>query len=317
MKTNNKKLIVGALALVAGAGLVGSVSGSFAWFQYSTRTTAAFVGTAAHCSENMEIKVAGGAWQKDYTVAQTTAALSSVATNGSVLTPLTTGAIANNVALTTLYKNPIYQYESMSSWGTAASANYIQFSLKVRVLDVDGANVASYLAKEVYLTNLTIRDVTGGADLSDAVRVHIACGSNYALMSKAGGDTNTFGALDLNNDGVADKQTGYEWDSPADCVYGTADSVQSAYAQNASAIVANDTNATLTGGLVWGTTPATDAGLEFTITIWLEGWQKLDHPETGNAEASAAESAVWNSSYYVGKQFNVGFRFAVQPHADH
>ena len=48
MKTYNaKKVVVSVLALAMGAGIAGSISGSIAWYQYSTRTTAQLQGVSA------------------------------------------------------------------------------------------------------------------------------------------------------------------------------------------------------------------------------------------------------------------------------
>ena len=57
MKINKAKLLVGTLAIASVAATVGSISGTFAWFQYSTRVTAAYSGAAAHVSENLQIRV--------------------------------------------------------------------------------------------------------------------------------------------------------------------------------------------------------------------------------------------------------------------
>ena len=57
MKINNKKIIVSTLALAMGAALAGSISGTVAWYQYSTRAPAEFLGVAAHCTENIELRI--------------------------------------------------------------------------------------------------------------------------------------------------------------------------------------------------------------------------------------------------------------------
>ena len=57
MKMSKVKITVGALAVAAVASLVGSVSGTLAWYQYSTRVSAAMIGTAAKCSENLKIRI--------------------------------------------------------------------------------------------------------------------------------------------------------------------------------------------------------------------------------------------------------------------
>jgi len=56
MKINTTKLVVGVLAVAGVASLVGSISGTVAWFQYNTRTVAEFGGTTTKCSEYLEMR---------------------------------------------------------------------------------------------------------------------------------------------------------------------------------------------------------------------------------------------------------------------
>ena len=58
MKINNKKIIVSTLALAMGAALAGSISGSVAWYQYSTRASAQIAGSAAGTARNLYVKSA-------------------------------------------------------------------------------------------------------------------------------------------------------------------------------------------------------------------------------------------------------------------
>ena len=44
MKTNKKNIIIPALMMAVGLGLVGSISGTVAWYQYSTRVNVAYLG---------------------------------------------------------------------------------------------------------------------------------------------------------------------------------------------------------------------------------------------------------------------------------
>ena len=58
----NKKIIVPALSLLAGASLVGSVSGTIAWYQYSTRANVSYIGSSAGTIGNLQVRLAGGEW---------------------------------------------------------------------------------------------------------------------------------------------------------------------------------------------------------------------------------------------------------------
>ena len=95
MKTH--KIIISTLALAMGAALAGSVSGTVAWFQYSTRAQAAFIGTTAHCSEALEIKAnaVGATASADGFSTELTAAQVATATgitSGTAVEPITYGA---------------------------------------------------------------------------------------------------------------------------------------------------------------------------------------------------------------------------------
>ena len=316
MKTH--KIIISTLALAMGAALAGSVSGTVAWFQYSTRAQAAYIGASAHCSELLQVSIDDGAnWKTELTSSDVNTAIT--AANKKII-PITSGAQAKDAALgETFYANPIYQISagsySADTWQVADAINYVQFTLKFRVTDVK-ENLTTKLAKDVFLTNLTIQDVTSGVDLSDAVRVHFAA-TNNMLFAKNATSTDVCGALDLNSDGDYDMSEGYEWDDRTELVYGTADAKQTSYAANDTTVVATDTNGTLSNGKKLGST-ASDADLSVTVTIWLEGWQKLAKSPAGNKDYTSAEnpgpSAVWDSTNYVGKQFRVGMRFAVPLH---
>lgn len=56
MKINTTKLVVGVLAVAGVASLVGSISGTVAWFQYNTRAVAEFEGITAKCTEFLEVR---------------------------------------------------------------------------------------------------------------------------------------------------------------------------------------------------------------------------------------------------------------------
>ena len=136
------------------------------------------------------------------------------------------------------YKNKL----TKTTWKNAVAANYVQFDLYFRVKDINGQSPATYLAKNLYLTDLTIQAVQPGdspveLNLYKAVRVHFATNESSnaknnlfaydADSTEQAISTNVYGNLDLNNNGKFDKGPGYEWDSRgADLVYGDANKQQ-------------------------------------------------------------------------------------------
>ena len=328
----NKKIIVSTLALAMGAALAGSVSGTVAWFQYSTRAQLAYIGSTAHCSENLQMKVKN-TWGSEF---DSSAFATAAGLTGTNLQPITSGGMEadGEFAASSLKANPVYQHFAIGDWLTAGAANYVQFTLNFRILDVDGEDDPTYLGGNLYLTNLEIvslddNNALDNSDLYKAIRVQIATEDNNFLFASDKDstdteiETDTFGSLDLNNDGELDKTEGYEWTSGRTVgVYGTADSTQTSYNVAADGVLADDSdlNAIDAGdhGLIGEIeADAENGGLEVTVTIWIEGWQKLEKIEEDNYDdkQSAESSAVWSADDYVGANFGVGMRFATDLHS--
>ena len=303
----NKKIIVSALAIAMGATLAGSISGTVAWYQYSTRAQAAYIGTSVGLSENLEVKTSASTWKRELTSTEIDTAKGST---GTVMNPVTTGALAKNEdvpAATNFYANPEYGMSGYSTWTKATAANVVQFTLNFHYKKTDASGgAATYVAKKLNLINLTIVDESG-ADLYKAVRVHFASGTKYNLFARDSQTdvaspsditTDTYGNLDTGNNGVYDQTEGYEWDTRSTVVYGDDDTHQ----------VANNAGKTDLAFYL-ADIPASEAGVAVTVTIWLEGWTKLSSIPSGNADTGT--SAIWSPQTYINKAFKVGMRFGV------
>ena len=319
----NKKLIVGAMGVLVGSGLVGSIFGSTAWYQYSTRATMSYMGTSVHCTEALQISLNGTDWYSDLTSAQIIAAAGTH--TGMKIQPVTEGAARAKdlkTAPTAFKGNPIYQYFDYNHWIDADNAAYLQYNVYLRVKDINGAAVDSFLAKDVYLADLTVaahaNDATGyanagvqAADFAKGLRFHITDGSTKGnLLTTHTEDITTKlgGYLDLNNDTANDKSVGYEWEETTATKYG--DDTLEQVAGKMSDFDVDDSVADFvtTGKTALGQTNTngdTNA-LKFTVTIWLEGWAELGTPA----------KSIWDVSKYI-HDFQVGMRFAVTPHVDH
>ena len=94
----NKKLIIPAFALLAGASLVGSISGTIAWYQYSTRANVSYIGTSAGTIGNLQVRLAGGEWGTQISYQDVRTYLSSQ-NIGQNVEPITPGALAKNDSL--------------------------------------------------------------------------------------------------------------------------------------------------------------------------------------------------------------------------
>ena len=208
MKKNLSKVIVPTLAICLGAALAGSISGTVAWYQYSTRVNAAYIGTSVGLSENLQISLRDAAsgksyygWKGSLTHNDMELYLSDKAL-GQKVQPITSGAMTEDAALNKIggtgtdkndplfYKNPIRAFTATSpysGWLKADKSMYVTIPLRLRYKQIDNVKVQdkdeAYLAKAVYLSDLLIQQdyrnsghadpKDDRADLSDAIRVQI------------------------------------------------------------------------------------------------------------------------------------------------
>lgn len=230
----NRKIIIPAATLLVGVALAGSASSTIAWYQYSTRTNVAYVGTSAGVSGNLEIRINEGqaaneGWGTivDKNDVNTYLASQLIDANdaskghmGDEIVPITQGCGGRDDALKgQFYTNPVAGFGDLDSWNQASSRNYVVLPLQLRYVERDGTldqnNVDEQdVEKDIYLSDLTIKldstSPSGKRDISPALRIHFHSyidGENNTqanvvnrLVSKNGGETATESALDLDKE---------------------------------------------------------------------------------------------------------------------
>lgn len=329
MKINSlKKIAIPSFALLIGGALAASISSTVAWFNYATSARVAYIGALTHCSKLLKISVDGGNhWGNDYYQNDMASRI-----QGNHLLPITTGSQNKDEALSyhslggenivRFYSQPEFGFGgNYNNWHFASKLNYAQFTIKVKVNDVDGKNTETPLVNDVYLSKIVIEDdgANGtGSDLSDAVRVHLAVSdatnqSKYLLFAKSVTETKVGGELDLNNDGALDKDL-VAWDGST-CVYGEPSKRQYSYAVNDTNAVVEDPDNADANSISLGKTGS--GAMTIVVTTWIEGWSKLDHGYSDNYDGGT-DTSVWDPAHYVNKKFNVGIRLGVKSHdSDH
>ena len=234
MPINKTKFIVAALITCSTAALVGSVSSTIAWYQYSTRVSAVYLGASAGSKGNLKIRIKGtDNWINDLTYKDVDEYL-SVQNKGQLVMPITSGPMSADDAIKTndngemvFYQNPDggvpverVDYDNQS-WKAADDSMYVSIPLELSFQKEDTDDL-SYLEKNVYISDLLIQsdwknNQESKEDLSSAVRVHISSyqsndqSQNHSdtainrLISKDGGTVLTEGYLDLDGDGDLDE----------------------------------------------------------------------------------------------------------------
>jgi len=351
MKTNKAKMIVATLGIVAGAATVGSISGTVAWFQYNTRVTAAYVGTSASVSRNLQIRIqdsnfdAGdyysatneNNWKTNLEVKDITDYLTEKSKltdaakkkgNGKKFAPVTFGKAKRNEVLPHEdafaegpRSNPMGGQFEYTSWAKAGADEYITIPLQVRLLNAAQAGMKD---KSIYLTDLTLqKDSTEEAtkDLSSALRVHFDSTSKQ-LWSKDGSTPVTSAKLDLDNDPGVDviRDTRYNWSGVTyeEGVYGDAKIVDTKRAVDDGAVV-ESYNASAKNTADSPMANDETAALTTTNAIALGTTNDsgmLDIKVTIWLEGWSllGGSAIWSENF-ANSKFNVGMSFAT-PNVD-
>ena len=184
--------MVTTLALAMGAALAGSISGSVAWYQYSTRATASLKGVSAGTSRNLQIANSDDAiddktdasWGWDINLGE------------KDFYPVTTKLDSDN-APEIFRSHAVRQY---SNFNEAEETEYLKQDFYFQSIDGEGEREAV----DVYLETLNV-NYSGDEKLDEALRIAIVGGEDNLVLSKLGGDTKTQGQLDLNGDGVNDR----------------------------------------------------------------------------------------------------------------
>lgn len=258
------------------------------------------------------------------------------------LTPVTSGNLALNDAATTFYKNPDLGLRTekdlnlYTNWEVdSKKLSIVEIPLQLRLLDVDGdsdsADGRNYIAKDLFLSDLTIaaKTVDGKKDITNALRVSFTDNAgtpNKKTFSKTGAEVTAHGQLDLDHDGNNDyayvsssnivKYDVQGESSVIDYGRGTGDapvakSTKIETGENKPIADVTGTKRFAPEGDVFGTlvaghdSSAENSWFTVTVRIYLEGWTPLD------GYGAVANQTLWDDTAYIGSEFYVGMEFAV------
>ena len=307
----NKKILVPVLSTVMGLSLIGGVSGAVAWYQFNSRVTTSFIGTSVADSGILQIGQMGTSgieWGRDVT--------ETGSTNDNKLLPVTFGVLdsTTNALPDEAYGYPEAGKPLYSQWTQATKGKeYVQYDVYLRAQQADGSDDSGYslVAKDVYLSDITMDVVeTAKASIGEALRIHIAVdgGKNFLIAQNTVTQLPLSGKMDLDGDGELDKVGGYAWETGRtnDVIYGTQGTFQDA-AGISEMECPRDANGDLTNTSADNKilTTKTTGETKVTITVWLEGWEKM----------GTAETAVWDAFKTAGASVHVGLTFDVGKNA--
>ena len=277
MKINNKKIIVSTLALAMGAALAGSISGSVAWYQYSTRASAQIVGTSAGTEGRLQVK--------EFSAADTTYDNHIELFDAAEFKPL---SVKKEGTSLTFYEHPVYQYPNLTAAATDGTAGYHDYELSFRFQtnekkEQDWQDVTD---KDIYLSYFAIEPKTGDVDVTAAGKVNFILGSSTTAV-----ETSIKAKLDMNKNTKLD--TNY-WDCQDDPAAAGATQIEyttgaASYSTNAHSDVLADTSdpfdlETANSGKALTNTAA---GNKLIVRVWIEGFAQIGGETIWDAETIA------------------------------
>ena len=229
MKFNKTRFVVTTLAICSAGALLGSISSTIAWYQFSTRVSAVFLGASTGEQSNLKLRIKGtDNWTTDLTYHDVNDYLASIH-KGQKITPITSGFMDADSAIKkddsgemVFYQNPTEEdiervnYTS-PSWRRAEDSMYVSIPLELSYSQKTEEG-DKFLEKDVYISNLLIQEDyknrnNAKKDLSESIRVHISAYQSNdqqntelnRLISKNGGTILTEGHLDIGGDGDLDE----------------------------------------------------------------------------------------------------------------
>lgn len=230
MKINKSKFFVGALLISASIGVAGSITGTYAWYSYNTKSPVTYTGIATGSSQYLQVKCYGDSydWKTSLSEDEFVGWSEDNYYAGSELKPVTFSKNmlaytddTDEMLKTSSFKgilskgNPNYTTVGLGS-GTASDP-YSFFKTTIQLQCVDPADKDDgFSERKVYLSDITLLMDDDSLNIADSIRVYIANTSEHLFYLFAPGvskgdaaaetkSINLFGNLDLDNDGNNDK----------------------------------------------------------------------------------------------------------------
>ena len=339
MKIKNK-LIAGGLMSVVACALVGSITGTFAWYQYSTKGTVSMHGISVGTSQNLQYRFQTGEnaytqWAEgnlDWaTIKDHVASAQLDSDNLFKLAPVSNGQIGSGDTLglaqlnSTWYGNPAGGEQLPET-----TTGFLQFTFYTRLVEKDGAvgtndtEDAVAVAGKLFVTHIagliqkeeSEQNPVRNAVLEKALRMHVNFGDAKYFVVNPADATGTSVTLSA----TLDYQRQYDWESsaataktytlPVNGSAGTLVSKDHSYVLGVddtanSGKLKNDNN-------IYGTLPADANGLKVTVTLWLEGFTALtgqDDPTT-SLTTDTRTSNWWDFEANIDQNVYAGFELS-------
>lgn len=213
MKIKKAKFVVGSMLATCSLAIVGSITSTFAWYTYNTKTTLAYSGLAGGKTSNLQMKFSSEGddkWRSAITLDEIIAYSTSTKYAGAELSPVT---LADGVNKTggTVTDDKFYgataalQPKFIKDNAKDSNGNYLFLSVPISFRSVNPNNTNEKFAQSVYVTYLGAKVNSlspDGKDITEGLRVNfkVDTTANYLVAPgyEADGTTALYGPLNLS-----------------------------------------------------------------------------------------------------------------------
>ena len=213
MKIKKAKFVVGSMLATCSLAIVGSITSTFAWYTYNTKTTLAYSGLAGGKTSNLQMKFSTedpDKWRSAITLDEIIAYSTSKKYAGSTLSPVTVAdGIAKNGDMLTDDKfygaTSALQPKFIKDNAKDSDGNYLFLSVPISFRCINPNKTSEQFAQPVYVTYLGAKVNSlspDGKDITKGLRVNfkVDTTANYLVAPgyDADGTTTLHGPLNLS-----------------------------------------------------------------------------------------------------------------------
>jgi len=304
MQVKKNKFLIGTLLSIASIGVVGSVTGTYAWYTYNAKDTVLYHGIAVSDSKNLEFRIVGTSdWKSAISSDELIKASEDAGHAGSNLKPISfTSDQVRNEELSSFY-NAYAPYKTTAG-NTGVDAKYLQVEIEFRCTNNPVSPTEAY-AKDIYLSRLEVESTTEDKDISGALRMHfgttevVSKNTLIAPAKEENGVMNLFGKKDL--DGKDGDDYGYLIPGKTDeyvedpgkknpqsqyLIYGEDNTTEEWYGTDETVATFEDGKLTDDSSkhVILTTSNQLTTYKSVVMTIWLDGWDDACVNANGGCE---------------------------------
>lgn len=191
MKIKKAKFVVGSMLTACSLAIVGSITSTFAWYTYSTKTTLAYSGLSGGKTGNLQMRLAGGTeaesgeWKDSLSIEEIKNESIRRGYAGNSLSPITIGeGIARSGIDCTIKNNGNYKFNGPTTALQPkfpsdnikdANGKYVFLQVQIQFRNINPNDPNEKFNSQIFVSFLDARlNDDDGRDITKGLRIHFA-----------------------------------------------------------------------------------------------------------------------------------------------